>query len=83
MLLPDVIYLSYFHYVCKHNLFVCTDVMMQTIASYTNVLLHYIVCNSAHCIILGNLDLWYNLLTLHVHQLSHSVYVAGCLFHMD
>ena len=22
--------LFYFHYVCKHNLFVCTDVMMQT-----------------------------------------------------
>ena len=30
MLLPDV-QLSYFHYVCKHNLFfVCTDVIMQT-----------------------------------------------------
>ena len=50
MLLPDVIYLSYFHYVCKHKLFVCTDVMMQTMlfSEFTDLPHVHRCCGAGH-----------------------------------
>ena len=50
MLLPDDFYLSYFHYVYKHNLFVCTDVIMQImlISEFTDLPHVHRCCGAGH-----------------------------------